>query len=299
MKLEDVRNNHIKILATAINESAGDTIPSELADLLIKELPYSTFIKEDINILLDIAGEERELIELYTDLDEFNKYSKEQKNPSDWDFPNVIRHLENLYGILINPGHDNFFITPDIIIEALEQFTPFNRCDLMKDSFSNEELRKIMDADYDYLDKSLDKDFEDACDELSKSLLFTFLISDDDISDGNEDGIIELGDDKNATVFIIVEEGMEFALLFTSPKYFNPTASFYKNEGRHVYSHIINLELLAKVVLDLDLDGIIVNYAHPNMKVFPREYLLDYMGEIIKASSHFEDFYANYAFLLD
>ena len=290
MNIHDVRNNHLQKIIEDIFDFPGEYIDESLITDLKREVRFSTFICPACGAGLLLLGDEGEsgvAIPAFTSMNEYNlEFEGANIEPVAWQFSDVVQYLENenFEGIIVNPHIDNFFISQDVIRDALDMMTSFTRYYKKKSEFGDDELMKIFEnenADIDEYLTGSDFSFEHLIHKLSKRDLFTLVSSADDFTSK----ILRYEDISSDGFLTVNEFNGEYCLIFSSPEHMIPVKKYYENNQRRLYAFPTTLELMAKYVLELDLDGLILNYGSHSFRI-SREILLVYINDIAEITRH-------------
>ena len=301
MELLHIRNNHLETLLEKISKEPGDTIPDDRASELIVELSLAVLIcpiNSRGEIKLVKSGSQK-FVPAFTSIDDFMAFSK-RDYPMSWEFVRYFEFLQtDVEGVIINPNDLSFIIGLDMIIAVLEKFLGFTEFDKLNLNFTHEELNSLREVENPNLQKLLSSPCSrmELYEEMSKSLLFSLMGANKKADKYAENGIIPINKIDTAGLATMEEFGMECGLLFTSYNYLEPVYSFLtNNQNRIVYPHIINIELMVKFIIQLDLDALIINNAHQNY-IIKRQELLQDMDDIVKlCRKNVKDAYFDYAF---
>ena len=281
MNISDIRNNHLLELIEKIQKGY------DADERLITELTLANFIcpSNDGMPVLFQFGECETLIPAYTSFEKFMKF-KSDFEPSSWEFARFYQFLDSdVTGVIIDPEDCGFIVPLPVMIAVFEKYLKYNDFNDIKSEFTSEKLHELLKSKNTSLNRLVNKYpkiyLEDLLEELSKSVLFTFMGSHSDVSEYARDGIIRMKDVDTEGLVIMADSGMECGLIFTTKDYSEATFDYLTNQGRIVYHHIINLESMAKFIIELDLDALIINYMHQMIPI-TRSELLEYMGYIVE-----------------
>ena len=284
MNVRDVRNNHLQKIIEDIFDFPGEYLDESLITDLKMEVRFSTFICPACVAGILLLGDEGEggvAIPAFTDMNKYNlEFEGANIEPVSWQFSDVGQYLENenFEGIIVNPHIDDFFISSDIIRDALDMIPSFTSYSMKKSKFSDEEVMEIFEnenADIDEYMVCQDFSFEHLIHKLSKTDLFALVSSADDFTSK----IVRYEDISSDGFLTVNEFNGEHCLIFSSPQHIVPVKKYYENNQRRLYAFPTTLELMAKYILELDLDGLILNYAHHSFRI-SREMLLVYINDI-------------------
>lgn len=131
--------------------------------------------------------------------------------------------------------------------------------------------------------------------ELSNSHLFNAVISDDPLDEFAQDGIIESSDVDGFSLFVIDDDPIHMAMIFTSKE---EMAETLKDSEANFYGQITVLTDLFEFVLRNDMDGIVINPNSLEYYILREEILSQARGiELIAEDGRFRDS-LDYAFLI-
>ena len=308
MKIEDIRNNHLVDVIRYILDTTEDIIAPKDIDHLFSELMLATLIAPSCGAGL-IRGTSKNSdkinLPLFTSIDEFNiDFEESNIFPVPFELPFYLDFLDDdeMEGIVINPGIDNFFISNDWILEIYERYPDFTSYWNLKSDFTIEELKELYNKDTSDIDSFLD-DYMGfglgvLVKELSKSVVYTYTASKEDLSKYIDDGFIKTSDVEGNGIFTVKEDNLEGCYIFTSPKYFKPTQEHHEKQGWNLFALPTTLELMAKYIIELDLDALVINPAHQNIVIY-RNDLLKYLNLIIdECGKNIEYIFDDYSFAL-
>ena len=308
MNIEDIRNNHLVDVIHHILDTTEDIINPEDIDHLYSELMLATLIAPSCSAGL-IRGtslnSDKINIPLFTSMEEFNNDFKGSNIfPVPFELPHYLEFLDDdeIEGIVINPGIDNFFISDKWILEIYEMYPVFNNYWDLKSDFTNKELKEIYNKDTSEIDSFLDNymglDLGSLVKELSKSVMYTYVASKEDLSKYINEGIIKTSDFGGNGIYTLNDQNIEGCYIYTSPKYFKPTQDFHEKQGWNLFALPTTLELMAKYIIELDLDVLVVNPFHQHIIIF-RSDLLKYLNLIIdECGQNIQYIFDDYSFAL-
>lgn len=284
MNVFDVRNNHLKRIIHDILNFPDDSIDESLIYWLERELILSTFICPDCGAGLLMAGDPDggKALPAFTGMGEFDvEFANSNIMPASFEFNQVRQYLyeEDFEGIVINPHIDDFFVSRDIISDALKDYPSFTNYNELKSELTDDELLEIFHEENPQIDECMLQEkftLEDLIMRMSEINLFSFITSPDDCDEViiSHDAIASTG------ILTINEFGGEYSLIFNSHRHMRKVKQYYDNDERKLYALPTTLELMAKYALELDLDGLIVNYGFESF-VLSRELLQTYLPDIV------------------
>ena len=220
--------------------------------------------------------------------DEYNlKFDGENIGPIPWGFANYIEFFddEDVKGIVINPHIDDFFVPQDMIENIFDIYPDFNNYADLKNDFNHDELNEIFNKDtislnsYSPLLGSVG--IFSLLEELSKENIYTYIATRNDLSQYIDGNIIKTSNVNSQGIFAVAEDGLEACYIFTSPKYFQPTQSFHEKQGWKLFALPTTIELMAKYIIELDMDLLIVNPFNENI-IIERDDLFKFLDFIIQ-----------------
>ena len=290
MQIGHIRNNHLLNVIHEIKESDGDIIEADMIAKLYSELMLATFISPACGAgLLRIPSSDGKLaIPVFTSMNEYNlEFDGGNIGPVPWKFANYIEFLddENVIGIIINPHVDDFFVPQDMIEGVFDIYPDFNSYNNLNKDFTHEELNEIFNKDtirLDFYSPLLGSvNFLSLFEELSKENIYTYIATRDDLSEHIDGNIIKTSDVNSQGIFSVADDGLEGCYIFTSPKYFQPIQSFHEKQGWKLFALPTTIELMAKYIIELDMDLLVVNPQNDNILI-EREDLFKYLDFIIQ-----------------
>lgn len=258
-----------------------DNLSDELVDRFINELKHSLLI-----IAADISQNEikfrlakiddNEYGFLFTDMDEFRKsFSDEECESNYYDFNVYKTVIEEgiLDGFVINPDSEAFIFKKDLFlaIDKIPQYEftadeVYSADELknLKDSMNNNDLEEFI-TDSLNIGK-----YEELFEKISNSTLLTLMLSDDDLSEYSDDGVINLMETGPLGFLYVDEIGGNYATVYTCEDKISNVFTEYNK-----YSQIVNFSQMVNFILSDDMDGIIIN---PNSDhvLLTREVLFEY-----------------------
>lgn len=289
MQIDHIRNNHLLNVMHEIKEYDGDII-EEVIDKLCYELMLATFISPacGAGLLRIPSSDGKSAIPVFTSMNEYNlKFDGENIGPIPWEFANYIEFFddEDVKGIVINPHIDDFFVPQDMIENIFDIYPDFNNYADLKNDFNHDELNEIFNKDTISLDSYSpllgSVGIFSLLEELSKENIYTYIATRNDLSQYIDGNIIKTSNVNSQGIFAVAEDGLEACYIFTSPKYFQPTQSFHEKQGWKLFALPTTIELMAKYILELDMDLLIVNPFNENI-IIERDDLFKFLDFIIQ-----------------
>lgn len=280
MKKSTIRHEHLKEVIYELKSAEKmEEVPEETFIRLFAELKHSCLliagemVGDEIRMLTAKLPSMR-LAMLFTDMDEYRKVFPdfsmdviEQPFPVYYD--NLIK--SNLDGFIINLKGE-CFILPKDGIEDLGYMPEFLYS--AEDSYGSKELKMLKDSiDNESLETFIENPknigrYEELFNEISQSTLLTLMISNEDLAEYADDGVISMDETGPLGYLYIDEIGGEYATAYTSEK---KMASVQTNKRK--YSQIVNFSQMTNFILNDDMDGIIINPQSDNI-VLTRDTLL-------------------------
>lgn len=217
-----------------------------------EELVYETFIfeEDDLNVLPLFTSEE-EFFKHYDDNSEFKPVSNE--------FEIYAGISDDIDAIVIDPEGESFFVTPEMIEFAAEDFSisyddikarSVNEIRQVYDSVSNESLCQFI------RDESNDDDLEGLMAELSGSWLINLVVSETSLDEFADDGIIKADDVDGFSLCVMEDDDSGYGIVFTDK---DAISKALDEDGLFYYAQLTRLSSLFEFVLRNDMDGVIIN----------------------------------------
>ncbi len=271
--------NH-KHLRTVIEDiySNENQLTEELTARLIHEFRYSNLYipaKRENNTLNFIIYEDEgsKLTPLFTDMDEFRKFYKNDENIQVLQNPfelyqNVLKTTD-IDGYVLNPSTEKYLFKKEFIL-AIKNIpktnfyttNPYSQEELLslKKSVDNTDLESFIG------DRSYVGDYESLFEKMANSQLLGLMLS--DLSIDKE--IISLKQSGPIASMYTDNIGGVYATVFTSESKMDVI-----NTDKNKYSQLVNLATLVNFILTEDMDGLILNPESDNVLI-PRVTLLRY-----------------------
>ena len=219
---------------------------------------------------------------LFTDMNEFRKsFSDEECESHEYDFELYQKIIEMglLDGFLINPESECFILKKELF-EEIRELPEHSYSD--DDAYTSKELKELYDnIDNNELEEFL-KDptnigrYEELFALISTSTMLTLMLSENDLSEHMEDGVVNMLETGPLGFLYLDEVGGQYATLYTSHGKMDAIDTEY-----HKYAQIVNVSLMVNFILNDDMDGIIINPSLDNV-ILTRETLLKYSGVLEK-----------------
>ena len=271
--------NH-KHLRTVIEDiySNENQLTEELTARLIHEFRYSNLYipakreNDTLNFII-YEDEGSKLTPLFTDMDEFRKFYKNDENIQVLQNPfelyqNVLKTTD-IDGYVLNPSTEKYLFKKEFIL-AIKNIpktnfyttNPYSQEELLslKKSVDNTDLESFIG------DRSYVGDYESLFEKMANSQLLGLMLS--DLSIDKE--IISLKQSGPIASMYTDNIGGVYATVFTSESKMDVI-----NTDKNKYSQLVNLAPLVNFILTEDMDGLILNPESDNVLI-PRVTLLRY-----------------------
>lgn len=271
--------NH-KHLRTVIEDiySNENQLTEELTARLIHEFRYSNLYipakreNDTLNFII-YEDEGSKLTPLFTDMDEFKKFYKNDENIQVLQNPfelyqNVLKTTD-IDGYVLNPSTEKYLFKKEFIL-AIKNIpktnfyttNPYSQEELLslKKSVDNTDLESFIG------DRSYVGDYESLFEKMANSQLLGLMLS--DLSIDKE--IISLKQSGPIASMYTDNIGGVYATVFTSESKMDVI-----NTDKNKYSQLVNLATLVNFILTEDMDGLILNPESDNVLI-PRVTLLRY-----------------------
>lgn len=271
--------NH-KHLRTVIEDiySNENQLTEELTARLIHEFRYSNLYipakreNDTLNFII-YEDEGSKLTPLFTDMDEFRKFYKNDENIQVLQNPfelyqNVLKTTD-IDGYVLNPSTEKYLFKKEFIL-AIKNIpktnfyttNPYSQEELLslKKSVDNTDLESFIG------DRSYVGDYESLFEKMANSQLLGLMLS--NLSIDKE--IISLKQSGPIASMYTDNIGGVYATVFTSESKMDVI-----NTDKNKYSQLVNLATLVNFILTEDMDGLILNPESDNVLI-PRVTLLRY-----------------------
>lgn len=269
-----------KHLRTVIEDiySNENQLTEELTARLIHEFRYSNLYipakreNDTLNFII-YEDEGSKLTPLFTDMDEFRKFYKNDENIQVLQNPfelyqNVLKTTD-IDGYVLNPSTEKYLFKKEFIL-AIKNIpktnfyttNPYSQEELLslKKSVDNTDLESFIG------DRSYVGDYESLFEKMANSQLLGLMLS--DLSIDKE--IISLKQSGPIASMYTDNIGGVYATVFTSESKMDVI-----NTDKNKYSQLVNLATLVNFILTEDMDGLILNPESDNVLI-PRVTLLRY-----------------------
>lgn len=248
---------------------------------LIHEFRYSNLYipakreNDTLNFII-YEDEGSKITPLFTDLDEFHKFYKDddiQVLNNSFELYRNIMKTTDIEGFILNPASEKYLFKKEFIL-GIENIPKTNF--YTTNPYSESELKELYDSiDNSALEAFVDNpsnvgDYEMLFEKLTQSRLLTLMLSDYDLSAKADEGLISQKETGPLASMYIDNVGGRYATIFSSKSRLqDPATSKYR------YAQLVDLATLVNFVLSEDMDGIILNPQSSNVLI-PRMTLLRY-----------------------
>lgn len=312
MDIMIIKNKHLTYILEHAKLYLDDEeeIPQELLLHLIGELRVSNLLipaveKDDEIIFENVLFEDDDTsyLPLFTNIEEFEKHKTD-----DSEFEALANDFELYLEIVMESSLDG------IIIDMEGMCIPFDKEFLTQipsgepvtftgneDAYDAGELKGIFesvtnDELVDFLENDVSRDeLEPLMVQLSNAHLLNAVISDDSLDEFAQDGIISFSDVDGFNLYIIDDDPIRMAMLFTSKA---EMADTLKDTDTNFYGQVTVLTDLFDFILRNDMDGIVINPNSLNHYILREEIISQARGiELIAEDEKFRDS-LDYAFII-
>ena len=270
-------HKHLRIVIEDIYSNKNQ-LTEELTARLIHEFRYSNLYipakreNDTLNFII-YEDEGSKLTPLFTDMDEFRKFYKNDENIQVLQNPfelyqNVLKTTD-IDGYVLNPSTEKYIFKKEFIL-AIKNIpktnfyttNPYSQEELLslKKSVDNTDLESFIG------DRSYVGDYESLFEKMANSQLLGLMLS--DLSIDKE--IISLKQSGPIASMYTDNIGGVYATVFTSESKMDVI-----NTDKNKYSQLVNLATLVNFILTEDMDGLILNPESDNVLI-PRVTLLRY-----------------------
>lgn len=270
-------HKHLRIVIEDIYSNENQ-LTEELTARLIHEFRYSNLYipakreNDTLNFII-YEDEGSKLTPLFTDMDEFRKFYKNDENIQVLQNPfelyqNVLKTTD-IDGYVLNPSTEKYLFKKEFIL-AIKNIpktnfyttNPYSQEELLslKKSVDNTDLESFIG------DRSYVGDYESLFEKMANSQLLGLMLS--DLSIDKE--IISLKQSGPIASMYTDNIGGVYATVFTSESKMDVI-----NTDKNKYSQLVNLATLVNFILTEDMDGLILNPESDNVLI-PRVTLLRY-----------------------
>lgn len=273
-------HKHLRVVLEDIYLNNNE-LTKELALRLINEFRYSNLYipakREDFTLNFIIYEDESQrLTPLFTDPDEFNKFFNnvddiELMQNSFELYQNILKTTD-LDGFILNPASEKYVFDEEFVLD-IKNIPKTNF--YSTNTYSKEEIKELKYSKNPDLEEFINNpsnvgDYEALFEILANSTLLTLMISDVDLTDKADNGIISMMDSGPLAQMYSDNIGGVYATIFSSEDKLKLVQT-----DKFKYSQVINLAMLVNFVLSEDMDGIILNPESDNVLI-PRVTLLRY-----------------------
>lgn len=273
-------HKHLRLVIEDIY-SKNNQLTEDLAFKLINEFRYSNLYipakreNYELNFII-YEDEDFKITPLFTDLDEFNKFFKNDtdieimQNPFEV-YQNILKSSD-LEGYILNPSSEKYLFRKEFIL-SIKNIPKTNYFAL--DAYSTDELKNMKNHPNENLENFIKNpnnigNFEGLFEEFSKSNILTLMVSDVDLTTYATGGVISMTDSGPLAQMHVDKVGGEYATIFSSEDKIKEVKT-----DKFKYSQVVNLSMLVNFVLSEDMDGIILNLDSDDVLI-SRQTLLKY-----------------------
>ena len=273
-------HKHLRLVIEDIY-SKNNQLTQDLAFKLINEFRYSNLYipakreNYELNFII-YEDEDFKITPLFTDLDEFNKFFKNDtdieimQNPFEV-YQNILKSSD-LEGYILNPSSEKYLFRKEFIL-SIKNIPKTNYFAL--DAYSTDELKNMKNQPNESLENFIKNpnnigNFEGLFEQFSKSNILTLMVSDVDLTTYATDGVISMTDSGPLAQMHVDKVGGEYATIFSSEDKLKEVKT-----DKFKYSQVVNLSMLVNFVLSEDMDGIILNLDSDDVLI-SRQTLLKY-----------------------
>ena len=273
-------HKHLRLVIEDIY-SKNNQLTEDLAFKLINEFRYSNLYipakreNYELNFII-YEDEDFKITPLFTDLDEFNKFFKNDtdieimQNPFEV-YQNILKSSD-LEGYILNPSSEKYLFRKEFIL-SIKNIPKTNYFAL--DAYSTDELKNMKNHPNENLENFIKNpnnigNFEGLFEEFSKSNILTLMVSDVDLTTYATGGVISMTDSGPLAQMHVDKVGGEYATIFSSEDKLKEVKT-----DKFKYSQVVNLSMLVNFVLSEDMDGIILNLDSDDVLI-SRQTLLKY-----------------------
>ena len=273
-------HKHLRLVIEDIY-SKNNQLTEDLAFKLINEFRYSNLYipakreNYELNFVI-YEDEDFKITPLFTDLDEFNKFFKNDtdieimQNPFEV-YQNILKSSD-LEGYILNPSSEKYLFRKEFIL-SIKNIPKTNYFAL--DAYSTDELKNMKNHPNENLENFIKNpnnigNFEGLFEEFSKSNILTLMVSDVDLTTYATGGVISMTDSGPLAQMHVDKVGGEYATIFSSEDKIKEVKT-----DKFKYSQVVNLSMLVNFVLSEDMDGIILNLDSDDVLI-SRQTLLKY-----------------------
>ena len=273
-------HKHLRLVIEDIY-SKNNQLTEDLAFKLINEFRYSNLYipakreNYELNFVI-YEDEDFKITPLFTDLDEFNKFFKNDtdieimQNPFEV-YQNILKSSD-LEGYILNPSSEKYLFRKEFIL-SIKNIPKTNYFAL--DAYSTDELKNMKNHPNENLENFIKNpnnigNFEGLFEEFSKSNILTLMVSDVDLTTYATGGVISMTDSGPLAQMHVDKVGGEYATIFSSEDKIKEVKT-----DKFKYSQVVNLSMLVNFILSDDMDGIILNLDSDDVLI-SRQTLLKY-----------------------
>ena len=273
-------HKHLRVVIEDIY-SNNNELTEDLYLKLINEFRYSNLYipaKRDeftLNFII-YEDDDLKLTPLFTDPDEFHKFFRDESDielmQNSFELYQNILKTSDIEGYILNPASEKYLFRKEFIL-SIKNIPKTNF--YSTNTYTKEEIREFLNARNDDLEEFISNrnnigDYEGLFERLSKSRLLTLMVSDVDLRQYAENGIISMMDSGPLAEMFTDNVGGAYATIFSSEDKLK-----HLSTKKFKYSQVINLAMLVNFVLVEDMDGIVLNLGTDDVLI-PRSQLLRY-----------------------
>lgn len=273
-------HKHLRVVIEDIY-SNNNQLNEDLTLKLIHEFRYSNLYipakRDDFTLNFIIYEDEGlKLTPLFTGPDEFHKFFKDEEDielmENSFELYQNILKTSDIEGYILNPATEKYVFTKEFIL-SIKHIPKTNF--YSTNTYSIDELKELknsknLDLEAFIGDRNNVGDYESLFEEFSKSNLLTLMVSDVDLDDYAQNGVISMMDSGPLAQMFTDDVGGVYATIFSSEDKIKCVET-----NQYKYSQVINLAMLVNYVLSQDLDGIVLNPQSDDVLI-PRSTLLRY-----------------------
>ena len=274
-------HKHLRVVIEDIYANNNE-LTRDLTLRLIHEFRYSNLYipakRENFTLNFIIYEDDSglKLTPLFTDVDEFNKFFKDEEDielmQNSFELYRNILKTSDIEGYILNPATEKYVFTKDFIME-IRNIPKTNF--YSTNTYTIEELKRLKDSRNEALEGFIENpnnigDYEALFEMMSRSSLLAMMVSDVDLAPMAKDGVISMMDSGPLAQMYTDNVGGVYAAIFSGEDKMKEVTT-----DRFRYSQVVNLAMLVNFVLSEDMDGIILNPQSDNVLI-PRATLLRY-----------------------
>ena len=273
-------HRHLRAVIEDIHSNDGK-LTDDLNLKLINEFRYSNLYipakRDEFSLNFIICEDDGlRLSPLFTDPEECRKFFRDMDDielmQNSFELYRNILDTTDIEGYILNPASEKYVFKKQFI-SGIKNIPKTNY--YSTNTYSVGELKDLKNSKNPDLERFIADsrnvgDFEALFEQLSHSNLLTLMISDVDLSQRGEEGIISMMDSGPLAQMYTDRVGGVYATIFSSEDKIREVKT-----NHYRYSQVVNLSMLVNFVLSEDMDGIILNPDSDNVLI-PRSLLLKY-----------------------